>query len=54
MTDSNELSLFVQKSLDEDIGSGDITSDLIPDDKIAKAFVLPLGGKNADETVLEG
>lgn len=40
MTDSNDLSLIVQKSLDEDIGSGDITSDLIPDDKIAKAFVM--------------
>ena len=36
---SNYISTIVQQSLNEDIGSGDITADLISDDKTAEAFV---------------
>ena len=37
---SNYISAIVQQSLNEDIGSGDITADLISDDKISEAFVI--------------
>ena len=37
---SNYISTIVQQSLNEDIGSGDITADLISDDKISEAFVI--------------
>ena len=36
----NDISLSVQRALAEDIGTGDITADLIPADKQAIATVI--------------
>lgn len=40
MIEYSDITISVQKSIIEDVGSGDMTSLLIPSDKISEAFVI--------------